>query len=551
MSRKNKKNSKTSEKQASLTASPTEVSPVFEGAIINTDSVDSHIINAYLASGGSGSQGAIFGVSNPLTGMGTSRDPLYYSTPSDNDSEDELTDDQIWQLYGRSSVIQNVVNTYPKEATIGKLQCNKKINVSEIDFYFSSQLKGDSLEKTFREASIESRLFGICWVVIGVNDGNSFDQPVGDAIQSIDWFKILTKKHIIPSKKESPDVYRFVINRVVINIHKSRLLIFTGDTVPISKKDDLRYTGVSVIRSIIDAFLLYKPSLYILGHILNDYSIFTLGIEGLEQKQKKSKATVVGRFLELQMLKNTTRGIAYDKDDEIPAFLNKNTSGIGEVFKPLEDFFIAETKMVRHKVLGSSNQEGLGNVGKGELERYTHAQNLHRWQKDHYLENLMYVYGLYFRSSTGITKGKLYPFSVNFPLQIELTPLEISQLYKTNVETMKLAVEAQFVTTEQASQALFGSNSLVLNPVINVNEDLGSKRNRSINGLGDASENDLNELTERESEDPGDTEYILEEINRDIEFPQYFKPVTSSKYTTRRRNETLTREGQLGKTRKL
>lgn len=535
------KNKKT--KKSSTPALPTDIKSQLQ-EIYQTDNLDPLALSLR-------SNQNLFSVQNQLTGIGTARDPLTYNAANTEPLED-LDHDVIWSLYDRSSIMKNIITTYPKEADLGSISVsNAEIDLVSVDSHFSNRLKSESLHKIFTDAAIESRLYGVCWVLIGAEDGQSYDQPINEnSIKFVDRFLILTKQQVIPTSKFT-GVYKFRVGQNIYPIHESRLLIFTGDIIPVSQKDQLRFTGISIVKSLYDAFILYKPSLFTMAEMLNDFTVFCLGIEGLEQKMRKSPLAAEQRFLSLQMLKNTTRGIAYDKETEVPHFISRTVTGASELHHQLEKFLVAESRMVRHKVLGGATEAGLGNVGKGELERYTHSQNLKRWQQSNYHDNLLKVYRYYFLSEQGITGGILPDFNVIFNPKIELTPEEIANVFKINVETMKTAVEAGFITAEQATKALFGSNEVVLNPVINISVNTGENTvTRSENeNNGNAEVNDsLNaQVYSQEYKLGSNNEDFNSELNRQMELNSYFTNIDNPNYRIFTRDETNAREGLRGR----
>lgn len=538
---KNKKSKR--DKKAQPPALPANLDSQLQ-EIYQTDNIDPIALSVR-------SQQNVFSVQNSMTGIGTARDPLSYNTLNSEPLED-LDTEVIWSIYDRSSIMKNIITTYPKESDLGSISVsNAEVDTASIDSHFSSRLKSESLHKIFTEAAIESRLYGVCWVLIGVEDGQTYDQPVNeDSIKFVDRFLILTKQQVIPTSKFT-GVYKFRIGQNIYPIHESRLLTFTGETIPVSKQEELRYTGVSIVKSLYDAFILYKPSLFTMAEMLSDFTVFCLGIEGLEQKMRKSPLAAEQRFLNLQMLKSTTRGIAYDKETEIPHFISRTVTGASELHHQLEKFLVAESRMVRHKVLGGATEAGLGNVGKGELERYTHSQNIKRWQQSNYHDNLLRVYRYYFLSEQGITGGILPDFNVIFNPKIELTPEEIANIFKINVETMKTAVEAGFITTEQATKALFGSNEVVLNPVINVSINTGestvtkSENDNDGNAGVNTSVND--QVYSKDYQLGSLNEEFNAELNRQMELNSYFTNITNPNYKIFTRDETNAREGLRGR----
>lgn len=435
-----------------------------------------------------GSMGAMSGGNssffNPVTGVGSSRDPSQYFQIT---SPHILTHEERIGLVEGSRICQNITQIYPMESSWGNLSFSgnryaKTANQS-IQTLFKN-FKLGSLHYCFMEAAIEARLHGESYLMLGVEDGQSYDQPVNYSnILKFNWAKTFIHNQV-ERIKEKPDVYLVTLGRLnredneilipgreekKLEVHKDRLLKFIGDYVPPSILQK-RKRHQSSLQCAFDGFALAMQGLLSTNAMMGDHSLFWYKLDGLAAMVKAKKYDeIYGRFLTLQMSKSVLKGLAMDAKTEDAGFINRNYGGVKDILETMIDYMVAETGMVRFKVLGSANRAGLGAEGRGLQDRLEHSLKIKSWQNFIWSDHILYCTKLLLLSQDSLTKGKLpSDLAVSFPIVLELNPQEIAQLIDSNLSWATKAIDAGVLNRLEVRLGIFGSVENMITPLINL-----------------------------------------------------------------------------------
>lgn len=427
---------------------------------------------------GSG-QGSFY---NPVTGIGSSRDPSQYFQIT---SPYILSHDERIGLIEGSRICQNIVQIYPFEASWGNVTFTgnrySKLGGSWVKTQ-SDSFKLGSLYYCFIEASIEARLHGESFLLLGVDDGQPFNQELNlDSINTFNWAKTFVynqvEKHpnnsdlylvnIGSESQQNHDVILTGRSDKKIEVHKSRILKFIGDYLPPSVLQK-RKKHQSSLQCAFDGFSLAMQSILNANAMLNDHSLFWYKLDGLASLVKAKKFDeIYNRFLTLQMSKSVLKGMAMDAKSEDVGFINRSYSGVKDILETMMDFMVAETGMVRFKILGTANRQGLGAEGRGLQDRLEHSLKIKSWQSFSWKDHLLYCSKLLLLSQNSITKGKLpWDLSVSFPVVLDLTPKEIAELHDSNQTWVAKAIDSGILNPLEARLSVFGNADSILNPVI-------------------------------------------------------------------------------------
>ena len=470
-------------------------------------------------------------VSNPVTGLGTERDPSSYTQIN---FLTQLDHHERINLYRGSQIARNIVLTYPLEfawpspSISSKRYSNNSSDFTKIQTYFED-LKTGSLSRKVRIASAEARLHGESWLLLGINDARKFDKPLDEFnIISFDWVEVFSYDRVKVSDKD-PDIYEITLktkevileekrisqqtsqaidyNKYTLRVHKSRLLKFIGDFNPPSVLDSAGMHE-SCLQAAYDGLSLALQGIMASNAMLQDHSLFWYKLDGLSQLVKARKTDeLVARFLSLQMSKSVLKGLALDARNEDAGFFNRSYGGVDKILEVLMDYMVSQTGMVRYKVLGTSNREGLGAEGRGLQERLQHSQNLKSWVEFNLKDNLVRLYKLGLSAQNSPTKGKIFKgFSLTFPPVLELTPVEIADLTEKNVNWSKTAIDAGMLKPLEARVSLFGSSEIVLNPVIALDQRVTDQMTVEIEKGTEPTKPQSNSETTAENLESDDTE---------------------------------------------
>lgn len=418
---------------------------------------------------------------NNMTGLGTERDPNSYFEIVNTSP---LEHNERINLYRNSQISRNIVNVYPEEASWVKILGVKPALALRISNYLEN-LRTGSLEMKVREASIEARLHGESWLLLGINDQQRFTQPINELnIQSLEWVEIFTYDQIHLST-DNPNIYEITLIESQGNpdaierqstdtnyrgekkllVHRSRLVKFVGNYLPPSVKKQTKKHDSS-LQAAFDGLSIWMQGLMASNAMMGDHSLFWYKLDGLANLVRAKKTDeLYSRFLTLQMSKSVLKGIALDAKNEDAGFITRNYSGVKDILRTMLDYLVAETGMVRYKILGSSQDAGLGGEGRGIQERLQHSLNLRSWQRFCWKDNFNYIYRLVLLAKDSPTKGRIpRGYSLTFPPVLELSPEEIAELMNKNVSWGKAAVESQLLNKLEARNSLFGDIDSILDP---------------------------------------------------------------------------------------
>lgn len=432
-------------------------------------------------------------IRNSMTGLGTERDPNSYfqvafTTP--------IPHQERINLFRNSRIAKNIVMIYPEEASWFNASLGSQkyasygLDAQRVNTYLDN-LKTGSLEQKVRIASMEARLHGEGWVLLGINDGQRFDQPINEEnIQSFEWAEVF------PYNKVKPDEYNpelYIVELIdtsslpksvmtesestnyrginKLTVHQSRLRLFIGDFNPPSILEDVN-KHESSLQAAFDGLAIALQGIQASNAMLQDYSLFWYKLDGLANMVRAKKYDeIYSRFLTLQMSKSVLKGIAMDAKNEDAGFIQRNYGGVKDILEVMIDYMVAESGMVRYKVLGTANRAGLGAEGRGLQDRLEHSLKIKSWQKFCWKDNLVYMARLALLAKDSPTKGKLpKSLTITFPPVLELTPEEISSLMEKNVNWAKNAKDAGFIEPLEARVSLFGNPEVILNPHIMLDE---------------------------------------------------------------------------------
>ncbi len=424
---------------------------------------------------------------NSNTGVGTSRDK---SQSVDINTSPRILDldDRIGLVRG-SRIARRAVFTYPKEAasrwvewTLGS---SKRIRGNQIDDYCDRLLTG-SLRSAFRDASIEARWHGDGYILLGIDDGKEWNEPVAEeSIKSLRWVEPLLHSEVFNDRSSFRRPQFYEINRAAepptakegestqvigsTTVHRSRILHFTGDSL---MGDALNRNGGrndSVLQTMFSSFAAFFQGLMSSSAMLTDHSIFTYKLKGLakliENDEKNNNSNgmnaLMARFLAMQMGMSVSKGLAMDAESEDASFIQRNYAGVQNILSSLEDQMIAASDLPRFKLVGSARSgNGIGNEGRGEQDRYEWASLLHSWQEENWRDPLQYCQRIILLAKDGPSGGRVPDgYGLSFPSTLQLTRKEEAELKELSSATRDRDIKNGTITNLEARNSAYGSQN--------------------------------------------------------------------------------------------
>jgi phage-related protein (TIGR01555 family) len=423
-----------------------------ESAILHNDGA---LIDALQSIGGSG-------VSNPVTGLGTSRDKTAAAIVPKQIRK--LTDRERIALFRSSRIARRAVEAYPIAAggvgwewTFGGSSTGASKLAAKMGQY-CDRLK---VKDAFVSASIEGRWHGDGFILIGAADGLDLDQPLGK-VRTIEWLEVLGEHEVQPGLgqhyKDNPEYYTLSGHSRVGTVHESRILRFRGDRLLGLALQENAGKNDSVLQTMMNAFVQFTMGLGASTGMLADYSVFKYKLKGLSKLIMSGQTDeLIKRFIAIQMGMSITQGLMMDAENEEAEFIQRNYSGVKDIVDLLTEQLVAASDMPRTKLLGAAARTGLGTANRGDGDREDWEIMRADWQENNWRDPLMKLGAIILSASDGPTKGARKDFGVSFPSGLRPNPREQAQVRLVDMQRFKLAIEANVLTAEEVRQSLYGN----------------------------------------------------------------------------------------------
>lgn len=411
-------------------------------------------------------------IANSATGLGTSRDK---STYTQINRTRELERYQLEDLYRQSRIIQKIVGLLPQDACKkwGELQLPDGQAVDTAAYFAYEKRLG--VRKLFAKAGRNARHHGDYFLVLGVDDGLLWDEPIDLAkVRSLKWIKPLTRYDLQPDNTlsyDEPEFYRFSLDRrrwpdetLPMKIHASRVLRFSGVRLSeLALEQSCGYND-SVIQAMYYSYSQYLQAIGASSAMIQDYSVFAYGLDGLSQmmsatdpaQRSQVQESLMHRFLAIQMGMSNMKGLMYDKERECAEFIQRSFGGVDTILDKLLDVAIMESGYPRTKLLGASDQGAFSESGKSD--RYEWADLTHTYQTHEFQPNLDQLIELIFAAKDGPTRGRgLEGWEWRWHDTLQLTLAEQAELAEKYSKSDAIAIRMKVLHPAEVRQSRYGN----------------------------------------------------------------------------------------------
>ena len=415
--------------------------------------------------------------SNPMTGLGSGRDKSAYLQIT---KQKRLGISQRIELVKSSRICRRAVFTYPNEAATGWCKFvagssgeGDKFDANTLSDFFSD-LPGMPLREAFRLASIEARWHGNGYVLLAVEDGGDWADPVNwENVQAFRWAEPLYDFEVTPNFYLNPSHYSVTIGRATpdteedsnsapvfhASIHRDRIIHFKGDELLGMALMNSGGSHQSVLQTMLDSFSRWLQGNMASASMLSDYSVFRYKLKGLGSLIKKGETDgLLARFLQIQMGMSTMKGLMFDADTEDADFVSRSYAGVNDIMESLLEQMVASSDLSREKLLGSQSQSGLGGEGRGIESRVRWASELKVWRFHNWYQPLRHCSKLALLAADGPTAGVLPEgFDVVFPSTLELSELEQADLRDKVSTTQDRDIKAGIISPHEVRMSRYGA----------------------------------------------------------------------------------------------
>ncbi len=406
---------------------------------------------------------------NSATGLGTSRDKTeYYAVQQ---ILQPLSSRELVALVRSSRLCRRAVFAYPDAAIskgwTWKLGSSKRLKPNAIKEYE----RRIDLRKSLHLASIEARWYGNGYVLLGIDDGLPWEEPVDESrIKSIVGTKVLFDHEVNPwtSGEHEPEYYQITVSRAqaaqagesMRKVHRSRIIHLGGDRLVGQALIDRNGKHDSVLQNMFRAFAAFDQAMMASSAMMQDYSVFLYKLRGLARlAEGGERDKLMNRFLAIQMGMSVVKGLACDADQEDASFISRNYGGVDAIVMRLQEVLVASSDLPRVQLFGSASQEGLGSQGRGQEERFEWARLVQDWQHSHWHEELLRVGRYMLLAKNSPTRGRgVEDLELEFPTILQLTQKEELELRKIKAEIDSLNINNGKYTKLEARLSEYGGS---------------------------------------------------------------------------------------------
>lgn len=364
-------------------------------------------------------------------------------------NERKLSDQQLALMY-RNLIVRRIVTLVVDDAIKNFIEVE-----GDQDECIVQELEALFIPEKLTEALYWDRLFGMSVALILADDGQELDQPINlKRLRRVSGIEVFDKRSVM---EDSASLYYdtdvrdvnfgkaeyYTItppNGNLFKVHRSRLLIFDGETLPKLERIANNGAGLSCLDGIPAAINRVKTSMDKTIDIMDKVSTSLLKLQGLSnvlQTEEGTKA-VIKRLDLIDYSRRLNGSVAIDKDDEYAVF-NIPLGGLTDIIQEMEQYVCAVTGYPFTKLFGRS-PAGMNATGQSDMQIY--YDKVKSYQKRKLRPALEYLVKLIQLSSEGPTQGKeLEKWSIKFKALQQLNDLEQANVDKTQAEVRAAVVK--------------------------------------------------------------------------------------------------------------
>lgn len=326
------------------------------------------------------------GYVNMLNKVGTSKDPLENYTYA---YENPTPDVDLAQIYATNGLFGNIINK-PSELAL-KNGYDLKIADADIEKSVKEKLAKLKWDSKAVEAMKWSRLFGGAAILLGVDDGGDWDEPVNrDNVINITSLVVLERPEITPDYTSVfmrdleydsmehfglPEYYNIspVYGGSQVRVHESRLLIFRNGIMPRtgSASNDYTFFGPPeynrIRRELRDTITTHGNGYRLLERCVQ--AVYKMKNLSALLSTEDGEDDVIKRMQLIDMARSLLNTMVIDADGEDWAFQTFQLSGVKDIVDESCNLLSAVTNIPQTVLFGRS-PAGENATGEGDLTNY-------------------------------------------------------------------------------------------------------------------------------------------------------------------------------------
>ena len=300
----------------------------------------------------------------------------------------KLTEQERLNFYRESDLAEKLVAEIPTKSIRKWLKIESEND--EKSQWIASELKRLNAKEVLLNACIGANYSGGNLILLGTNAGEvDYRQPLENQdILELSWLANINAKQVkkvVISTELGPEFNRPKAWQVALNeqddpleIHKSRVLVFQGGTLPPGLEQEANYLGDSLLDRRYAKIMHYEVSIASMAAALSKFHEAVLFLDGLQEQEAagtlSSTRNVLSRIAKIASIYNyivLPKGSEYKREA-------LNVSGMPQVHEQLKED-VASALNMPQTILFRHNPGGLGNNGTLDLKQW--AEQLESYQK--------------------------------------------------------------------------------------------------------------------------------------------------------------------------
>lgn len=374
-------------------------------------------------------------------------------------------DAQLLNLFHQEDIAARICDSLPRAA----LRPGFALSAEDEDTALASALDEYGKQRKFktalRKAAIWARVLGGACIYVGVDDGQSEDQPVREsAIASISFVSVLDKRMLIPKTyyttvERFGEIETYEVQKIALGggsrvvqmetgslIHESRLIRFDGELTEELRRANNNGWSYSVLERVHEVLRSFGVSWQAVGHLMQDASQGVFEIENLiEMIGSNDKNALATRMQLVDMSRSVARAIMLDAGREKFHRESYSFAGVADV---LNLFMVRMASAARMPVTVLMGQSPTGMNATGESDLRLWYDQVQEYQTDEIAPAIERFWSLVFAAEDFDGEAP-EAWSVQFGRLWQKTDKEQAEVEKITADKDKIYIDTGVVLPEE------------------------------------------------------------------------------------------------------
>lgn len=400
------------------------------------------------------------GWANLLTGMGIQGRDKTVSTGFANSKT--LTQNELTAIYRTEGFGRRII-----ELPVDDMTRKGFILQGDDDWFIMDKLKNIRAIQSIREMMIWGRLYGGAIGIMGLDDGQSLDQPLNpNAIKDFGFIHVFHRWRITwttsqlyndPSLPKFGKPMVYTINPITgtsFNVHESRCLIDPGELVPDTIRQFNQGWGDSALQAPYERLRSLGAVFSAVENIVDDFVQAVLTIDNLQNLIATGQENLVKKRLQLlDLSRHIINTMLLDTNERY----DKHSSTVTGLDKILDQFIMGLSGVTGIPVtlLMGRSPAGQNSTGDSDFRIwYDHVASEQNEKYKPHLETVTTMAAI--AKDTGF-RGNVEDLNIIFNPLWELTEKENADVHKVQAEADHTYIQDGVLQPEEVTNSRFGS----------------------------------------------------------------------------------------------